>query len=600
MKAPDSPATSWSIAFLAQIAELGVRHVVVSPGSRSQALAFAAHALSTHPNFLLHLHVVIDERTAAFFSLGLAVETEQPVAMVCTSGSAPAHYFPALMEAKHSGLPIIAITADRPSELQGVGANQTTSQTQMFGSAVNKSFDVEAPRGAEKEARIARELATEVALHARHGAAGGRPGPVHLNVAFREPLSSALGPKDVERALSDTGSSDFPALGTLHGGSGRVVTLDSHQRTVVIAGHRAGPQAESLARELGAPLIAEVHSGARFGPHLIVAYRELLALGEKADQIERVVTVGRPTLSREVNNLLRRTDIEQVVWQKSEPEAANPSRKALVVDEVEVSAPAPQESLKLWVGSWLESSRAIEEHRAQLLDTPPPSVGLLESGSSAERSAFAQKEIETLRAPLSRRQIARLVWEAVWPQDRLVLGSSRIIREFDKVVPGKNIPVWSNRGVSGIDGIVATGRGIAWASGINGGAGTTRVVIGDVSFLHDSGSLLLDKNELESSRIQVIVIRDGGGSIFDSLEARQIAPRDAFDRVMFTPANADLDALAAAYGWKYRLCRAFGDFQDALADVTGPLLVDCVLDREEPGQWSVDAQRDETTPGPIT
>jgi 2-succinyl-5-enolpyruvyl-6-hydroxy-3-cyclohexene-1-carboxylate synthase len=200
----------------------------------------------------------------------------------------------------------------------------------------------------------------------------------------------------------------------------------------------------------------------------------------------------------------------------------------------------------------------------------------------AERSRFAKAEMDVVRRPLTRRQIALEVWQNTWPHDQLVLGSSRMIRECDMAVPGKNIPVWSSRGLSGIDGTIATARGIAMArahSGDPATAGITRAVLGDLAFLHDAGSLLLDKGEAEDTRLQVIVVRDGGGSLFDLLEASQSAEAEAFNRVLFTPAEANIEALAGAYGWNYSLAKSFGDLTEALAKSEWPRIIDCAIPR---------------------
>ena len=580
MTSTASPATTWSLAFLARLATLGVGHVVVSPGSRSQALALAAEALSKHPDQPLQLHVVIDERSAGFFGLGLAMQTHQPVALMCTSGSAPAHYLPALIEAKHSGIPLIALTADRPEELQGVGANQTTTQPGMFGPAVHRVLDVSAPDGKPADSKEAHQRADEAYREVVAGAEAGRSGPIQVNVAFREPLSSPVSIQEVATALARASTVDTPPSPSADHPH-REVVLDPAPGTIVIAGHRAGPEAEALAVALGAPLIAEVHSGAHFGPHLVVAYREILNDLPDGVVISRVVTVGRPTLSREVAGLLTRGDVEQIVWQRSEPEPATPSRTATVVDKITASKTASRDQAKDWVGPWILASRILLEQQALSLDPPAPEVALVDSDDMAERSKFARAEMEVVRRPLTRRQIAREVWEATWPHDQLVLGSSRMIREFDRVAPGKNVPVWSSRGVSGIDGTIATSRGIARARATAEATGITRVVLGDLALLHDAGSLLLDQGEAEDSRLQVVVVCDGGGSLFDLLEAKQSASEDAFDRVMFTPARANLNALATAYSWNYRQCHTLGDLVEALADSTSPLLIECVVPRAE-------------------
>ena len=581
-----SPASDWSIAFLGELVLRGLRHIVVSPGSRSQALALVAMAFASRPESTLEVHVVVDERSAGFFALGLASHTHTPVALLCTSGSAPAHYLPSLLEAHHSGVGMIAITADRPEELLGVGANQTTTQPGLFGPAVRAVFDVEAPEGGVEEAERARQVA-QMAWDTSFGV-DHRPGPVQVNVGFREPLSASLvsfadPATGTGGSTAEDGQVALPPWTADRLNDPRVVELAPEPGTVVVAGHGAGPKAEELARALHAPLIAEVHSGAHFGPHLVVAYRKLLSEPELSSQITRVVTVGRPTLSREVWALVGRTDIQQIVWQKTEPEPANPTHSAVIADRVVATVPSSDGDApswaKAWVGSWVMASRAILEEESAVHDAPPPEWENSASKDMAKRSGFARDELEIFRRKITRRSLALAVWEATWPHDRLVLASSRMIRVLDAVAPGKNIPVWSSRGLAGIDGQVATARGVARA---NPGGGTTRLLVGDVAFLHDAGSLLLDKGEADTTRLHVIVARDGGGSIFDQLEAKASSEASHFDRVMFTPVSADFSALATAYGWEYLKVTQLGELPEAMASSAKHLIVEVSLDRVEP------------------
>ncbi len=570
----DSPATIWAASFLIESYRQGVRDVVISPGSRSQALALAAYELSTLQGSELDVHVAVDERTGGFLALGIATHSTRPAILVSTSGSAPGHYLPALLEAKHSGIPLIVLSADRPSELRGVGANQTTRQPGMFGHAVSWSTDVDAPHVGADNAGDAVAIATQALDKARRGAAGHRPGPVHVNVSFREPLSAPL---DFEEGFLLPSSAE--AIAPAHNRTGRTVTLRPEVGTLVVAGHLAGSQAEQLARDLGAPLIAEVHSGAHFGPHLVVAYRELLSQAELSDRVVRVVTVGRPTLSREVQQLLQRVDIDHIVWQQNEAEPAHPSGKALVVDHIEVEHHDHDPHLREWVGTWVGASRDLLQQQAEAEDPPAPDVALAASDSMAERSRFARQEMDVYRTPLSRRAIAKAVWESTWPHDHLVLASSRMIRELDKVAAGKNIPVWSNRGLSGIDGTIATARGVALSRARQASTGVTRVLLGDLAFAHDAGSLLLDQGEAEHTSMQLVVVRDGGGSLFDLLEVARSAEASAYERVVFSPVTLDLESLAKAYSWEYRKVSRWGELSEALAWNPGHSIVDCVIDR---------------------
>ncbi|RIJ53881.1 2-succinyl-5-enolpyruvyl-6-hydroxy-3-cyclohexene-1-carboxylate synthase, partial [Clavibacter phaseoli] len=200
----------------------------------------------------------------------------------------------------------------------------------------------------------------------------------------------------------------------------------------------------------------------------------------------------------------------------------------------------------------------------------------------AERREFARAELAAVRADVTRRHLVRALWQATWPHDRLVLGASRLIREADRALPGKRVRVHANRGLAGIDGTISTGLGIALASQagpVSAAAGITRVLVGDLTLLHDVGSLLLGTGE-RVPRIQVIVGNDGGGTIFDGLEVASTAAPAAIDRVMFTPQRVDLASLAKAYGWAYLRAATHGQLEAALTTASeAPLLIEVPLVR---------------------
>jgi 2-succinyl-5-enolpyruvyl-6-hydroxy-3-cyclohexene-1-carboxylate synthase len=342
----------------------------------------------------------------------------------------------------------------------------------------------------------------------------------------------------------------------------------------VVAGHAAGERAEEVARALGAPLLAEVSSGARFGPNLVVAYRELLNDPDFGGRVERVIVFGHPTLSREVPSLVAREGVETVVVRGASVEDYNPSHAVgTFADSVEVvGEPDPDRS---WVGRWVHASRAIVE-----AGDDSPRVDAPDAVDGSVTAEFQRQTLAALRAPVSRRSLAMSVWQASWPHDRLVLGASRLIREADKVVPGKKITVHSNRGLAGIDGTIATAIGIALHSQADEkGAGVTRVLLGDLALLHDAGALHFGAGE-PRPRLQVIVGNDGGGTIFDGLEVAASAPSDSFDRVLYTQHTADLPALAAAYGWRYVLASNRGDLDQALTGSAGQVLIEVPLSRQ--------------------
>lgn len=575
-----SVATDYAVALLAGLVDAGVRELVLSPGSRSQAIALAAAEFERAGR--LRLRVRIDERSAGFLALGLAVESGVPAVVVTTSGTAVANLHPAVLEAHHSGVPMIVLTADRPVELRGIGANQTTQQPGMFGVATRAGHDLEAPRSGPVDPAAVRSVARAAVATAlgapdadRAVGAPAVPGPVHLDVAFREPLSAALDSLPAARPepVDAASWSDAARVAAVR------VEVDVEPGTVVVAGDGAGPEAESLARALGAPLVAEVSSGAHFGPNLALGFRTLLGDAELGGAVRRVVVLGHPTLTRQVPALLTRAGVEVVVVRGATADAYDPGRSATVVDAVDVvetAGGAPDDRAhRAWVGRWVHSGRRVVGD-----DEAAPDLEAATSDDGSARAEFLRGEVALLRRPVTRRALAETLWRVTWPHDRLVLGASRLIREVDEVVPGKKIRVHANRGLAGIDGTVATATGIALASQADDRArGVTRVLLGDLTLLHDVGSLLFGDGEVRP-RLQVVVGNDGGGTIFDGLEVAATAPADAMRRVQFTPHSVRLAGLAAAYGWHHVLASTRAELDQALARAwDGPVLIEVPLAR---------------------
>lgn len=664
-----APSSAFAVALLEEFVRAGVLDVVVAPGSRSQAIALAAAEFERQG--LVRLHVRLDERGAGFLALGLAVESGRPAIVVTTSGTAVANLHPAVLEAHHSGVPLVLLTADRPAELRGIRSNQTTMQPGIFAGAVRLERDVTAPEGAAGETAAAAKLAREVVAAALGRDADGGfvahpgPGPVHLNLQLREPLSSPIEVSMPDReavarsrtATTEGAERDAPAeapaatgIVALPATSGALIARGP--RTLVVAGAGAGPEAEAFARDGDWPLAAEVTSGAHFGPNLVVAYRELLREPGFGDAVERVVVFGHPTLSREVPALVQRDDVETIVVAPSGIEWFNPGRRvrrferAVHAEPVTQAAPQTAEE-RSWVRRWVHASRILVESG---LPPAAPAVaeGIDETGHVGDlelHREFMRAQLAASRAPITRRMLVDAIWGATWPHDRLVFGASRLIRDADRAVPGRRIAAHANRGLAGIDGTVATAIGIAIASQTDapalvpvadsyaGGAdetpdegvsirsatrppegalaaptgadlatelahaeaveravaarpasavasaGVTRALIGDLTLLHDVGSLLLGEGETRP-RLLLIVGNDGGGTIFDALEVAGTAPADAFDRVQFTPQHVDLAALAAAYGWRYSQATTRGELDEALGTrVDGPTILEVPLPR---------------------
>ncbi len=543
----------------------GVRHVVVAPGSRSAPLVYAL--AEAEADGRLTTYVRIDERVAGFTALGLAQGSRGPAAVLTTSGTAVGNLMPAVMEANHAGTPLLVLSADRPEELRGTGANQTTMQLDLFGEHVRFATDVAA--GIDPAGAIA------TALSAAQGRLEGIPaGPVQVNLAFRDPLTPALDGSEWERLLPVAGP--FPPEGSprrrvpappTEDGPAAARPSTSH-RTVVLAGHDAGPAAEHFARTLGLPLLAEPSSNARFGPNAVGPYRLLLdTFGPDARQpIERVAVFGRPTLSRPVARLLARTDLERALYLPRPVAWFEPGRRPELVltqwDQLVGFAGCGPEG---WLQAWQDAARAAEQRLDAVL-------------AEAARPG-------TLSGPAVARQVWARQQAGQGPAANLVLGSSNPVRDAD--LAGRPAPegpeaggrVFANRGLAGIDGTVATATGIALATNA-----PTRVLLGDVTFLHDAGALLLGTGEQEAD-ILLIVLNDGGGGIFSVLEHGKLAGSPTYapavERFFSTPHSVDVGALAAAYGWRHTVASTTAELASVLAaPVRGRSIVEVPATRE--------------------
>jgi 2-succinyl-5-enolpyruvyl-6-hydroxy-3-cyclohexene-1-carboxylate synthase len=571
-----TPSVAAARVLVQALAALGVREAVLAPGSRSAPLAFAladaARAPARRPAGApaIRLHVRTDERSAAYLAVGLARgaavglpagAVPAPVVVVTTSGTAAANLHPAVLEAHHAGVPLVLLTADRPHELRGVGANQTTHQPGLFGGAVRFAADVPAPVGLPGEARALRSLAVR-AVAAATGARTGTPGPVHLDLAYREPLVPAAAepwpaPADTGLSLVEARAAASPATGaagSVAAATGAVLAVTAPARggrgrrtppTVVVAGDGAGPAARRLAEATGWPMLAEPSSGARGGPQAVTAYRLMLDEERLGGAVRRAVVLGRPTLSRPVQALLARDDVDVVVVAPrggSWPDAvANASEVLLDVPARMRRGGAPDG----WTEAWRAADAAARDALAQLLDVHDG------SGSARHRS----------RGTVTGPALARAVAQASTPDDVLVVGPSNPVRDLDLVAAWDSPPaVLANRGLAGIDGIVSTASGVALALP----ARRVRALVGDLTFLHDAGGLLRGPLEPELA-LQVVVANDDGGSVFATLEPGEAADEATFERVFATPHGADLSALCAAFGVRHTRVTGVDGLLPALA-----------------------------------
>lgn len=530
------PAAAFARELVAALSAHGVGDFVLCPGSRSGPLAHAlAEASAESPPIgapHINLHVRIDERSAAFLALGIARARAldgkpRPVALVTTSGTAVGNLLPAVMEAHHSGIPLILLTADRPSELRGIGANQTTDQEGIFGQFVRWEAEATAP---EKNARTGR--ATLLAARAVHWALAvpdredmaSAPGPVHLNVEFRDPLGPDAGPWpriDPEKAtLLDRTRSRLRGITLTSRG------LPSADRGIVIAGDGAGDVARKVAEAHGWPLLAEPTSGARSGDNALGFYVGMLGTHEGqelAAKVRQVVVIGRPTLSRLVQRLIDDAPMLFVAahgarWR----EAPRHAERVLPIVPDEWLVPGKVD--ERWLAAW----HAACEDAVRADDSP--------SDTATNDGAW------------NARAVARAFVESLSATDVAVLGASGPIRMVDSVAPswpvGQAPTLVANRGLAGIDGTTSTAMGLALALGQ-----PVSVLLGDVTFLHDAGGLLIGVEERRPD-VRFVVVNDGGGTIFSGLEHVE-APADVMRRVFTTPHGVNLEVLAVAYGARH-------------------------------------------------
>lgn len=593
------------------------------------------------------MHVRVDERGAAFYALGIALETGMPAAVVTTSGTAPGNLLPAILEADAARVPLLLLTADRPERLRCTRSNQTTAQPGMFEKFTRYSVNVSAssftPAGGvgagdggsggagqnfeERECREDRAgMLAGIAATAWGAACGvavdpresvdAKPavsaGPVHINIEFDEPLSQPAfagrvaceGAGPLTDATAGAAASATAARpDSTHSTAARTETVPALAEnqvsgtpaptfftadtpTVVIAGAGAGPAAEQFAHSAGFPLLAEVVSGSRYGRELIACYETLLAEPLLGGRVRRAIVFGHPTLGRQIPLLMERLGENAFVVDRNIPHydpARTATRIAAARMRVDATSAAKENRVRAnreWLGQWIMRDRELLKQRTTVHE---PNYSEAASPDRRVRSAYARTELKVTREPVTREMLVESVWRATWPHDRLVIGASRLIRVLDALAPARKVRAVSNRGLAGIDGTLATALGVAAASqdgsDMRSVAGVTRVLLGDLSLLHDAGSMLLAADETRP-HIQVFCGNDGGGSIFDTLEAAEIRPDSGFDRAFFTPHSVSLAALAEAYGWKFTRVATRGELQKTLTGgVSGPELVEVPLKR---------------------
>ena len=560
-------------AFFDELTRAGLRHVCICPGSRSAPLAIAAGG---HEGLCSWSHV--DERSAAFFALGLAKATREPVALVCTSGTAAANFHPAVVEAHHARVPLLVLTADRPPELRGWGAGQTIDQIGLYGSAVRWFVEAPLPEASDAGLRHARALACRAVA----SATGTPAGPAHLNLPFRDPLDPRRVQGDVasslpERAAEGRGLLPYTSAARAESIPSPELTarlaerLRASERGVITCGPLDRPDAADsiagLAATLGWPLLAEPTSQLRRGPWVtgghIVASSDLFLRDDRTTARlapDCVLRFGDTPTSKFLRLWLERHRPEDLVVVDPDGIWHDPSHLASAVIQVEPVALC--DALRRRLGrhegnpAWLRS----------VLDSEARAAGAVDAALAGDEGIFEPRAVRELAAAL--------------PEDAILyVSNSMPVRDLDAFLPASPQPlrVLANRGANGIDGMVSS------ALGAGAGCPGSPVVLltGDLAFLHDAGGLLAARRHGLSAT--VVVFDNDGGGIFSFLPVARYGESVGFEEHFRTPPGLDLGAVATAYGAGFTRVGSWEHFRAALKEsfsAEGVSVISLPVDRD--------------------
>jgi 2-succinyl-5-enolpyruvyl-6-hydroxy-3-cyclohexene-1-carboxylate synthase len=559
---PTNANTALASAFADELARCGLRHAVLSPGSRSTPLAVALWRQSE-----IETTVIVDERSAAFFALGAAQASGAPVAILCTSGTAAANYHPAVCEADHSAMPLLVLTADRPPELRGIGAGQAIDQLKFYGDSVRWFCEVGTHEADDEGLLHYRAIACRAFVTARGDT---RPGPVHLNFPFREPLAPLpeAGAVTATDSLALDGRNDRPLTAVtpidiepsqflLEEVAGHIAEAAIG---VIVAGRQLDPELREplarLAHVAGYPILAEPTSQIRCGPHdrshVVTAYD--LLLGDErfreATSPDLVLRFGEMPTSKPLRAWLAESGADQIVvdplgnWNE-------PTRRAAALLRAD-----PTELASGWAARLGE-------------DRPAPAMWLQAENAAREAIAAELSTTDGITEPG-----LQLALSAAYADGDLVYtASSMPIRDQEAFLPSTDADATflCNRGANGIDGLISSGIGAAHASGK-----PTTIVTGDLGLLHDIGGLAALRDV--STPVRIVVIDNDGGGIFHFLPQQDALGAEEFEALLGTPRGVDAAKAAQLFDLPHRHLRSLNDLPDALSAGTG--LIEVKTDRQ--------------------
>lgn len=523
--------------FASELYAYGVREVVISPGSRSTPLAIAFEA---HPNIKTWIHP--DERSAAFFALGLIKGSERPVAILCTSGTAAANYTPAIAESQISRIPLIVLTSDRPHELRSVGAPQAINQVNMFANYINFQFDMPVADGSQE---MLNTINYQMQIASQY-LYGPHRGPIHFNLPFREPLTPDL-------EMTENLKSEHKILPHYQKNIDiqDIKNVLKDKKGLIIVGdmqHQAVDQILTYATIHDLPILADPLSQLRkFNhPNVITTY-DLLYRSHLNIDADFIIRVGKPVISKKLNQWLTRTNAFQILVQNNDkidvfPTPPHISYEISANDFFRSLVNEPTVNRKDWIERWqsieAQSRKAITQHMSQATD----------------ESAFVSTLIQKLTK-----------------DDALFVSNSMPIRDVDNLLFDSEVEVYANRGANGIDGVISTALGMAVHKRVT-------LLIGDLAFYHDMNGLLMSK--LNDIHINIVILNNDGGGIFSYLP-QKTAAEQYFERLFGTPTGLNFEYTAMLYDFSFKRLNNITDFSQVSFSNMNSYIYEIIKNRED-------------------
>lgn len=523
--------------FASELYAYGVREVVISPGSRSTPLAIAFEA---HPNIKTWIHP--DERSAAFFALGLIKGSERPVAILCTSGTAAANYTPAIAESQISRIPLIVLTSDRPHELRSVGAPQAINQVNMFANYINFQFDMPVADGSQE---MLNTINYQMQIASQY-LYGPHRGPIHFNLPFREPLTPDL-------EMTENLKSEHKILPHYQKNIDiqDIKNVLKDKKGLIIVGdmqHQAVDQILTYATIHDLPILADPLSQLRkFNhPNVITTY-DLLYRSHLNIDADFIIRVGKPVISKKLNQWLTRTNAFQILVQNNDkidvfPTPPHISYEISANDFFRSLVNEPTVNRKDWIERWqsieAQSRKAITQHMSQMTD----------------ESAFVSTLIQKLTK-----------------DDALFVSNSMPIRDVDNLLFDSEVEVYANRGANGIDGVISTALGMAVHKRVT-------LLIGDLAFYHDMNGLLMAK--LNDIHINIVILNNDGGGIFSYLPQKKAAEQ-YFERLFGTPTGLNFEYTAMLYDFSFKRLNNITDFSQVSFSNMNSYIYEMITNRED-------------------